>query len=732
MQTIYLDYNATTPVDPSVAQAMKPALDSAYGNPSSQHAFGLEARQMVESAREQLARLLGCMKEEIVFTSGGTESNNHAIKGVAGAHRDKGRHIITSCIEHPATLEVCRYLEKEGFEVSYLPVDREGRVILSALENAIRKDTILISIMHANNEIGTVQDIKNISKIAGAHKILLHTDAAQTAGKIPCDVNELGVDLLSLAGHKMYGPKGTGVLFIRRGVKIDKIMHGADHEGNRRAGTENVPEIIGLGKAAEIAHRDLGRNRKLMQETRDLLWKELSAELPGIRLNGPVENGLPNTLSVSLPGTDAGTILSAMEGVAASAGAACHAGDENISHVLEAIGLSRSDAMGTIRFSTGKSTTPEEIMKAASIIRNAVLPLIHDQASGIKTTSSGVRLTRFTHGMGCACKLRPQDLEKVLSKLPVPDLPEILVDIRNSDDACVWKTDENTAWVQSVDFFTAVVDDAYTFGVIAAANALSDIYAMGAKPLFGLNIVAFPVKRLPLEILDDILAGAGATAEKAGIPILGGHTIEDNELKFGMVVNGIASPSKIIRNAGARPGDALILTKAIGTGILSTAQKKGVLDKRDYEEMASSMSELNKTAAETMLDYPVSACTDVTGFGLLGHLLEMARASGVSAEVISNKVPLLRGVMQHLSSGIFPGGSQQNLEYAEPFTEWGIKVSREMKQILADAQTSGGLLISVPESHAKKLLADLRKKGCLKAEQIGTIRNRSENAMYIR
>ena len=504
MQYIYLDYNATTPVDPDVARAMKPALDSAYGNPSSQHAFGTEAKRMVETAREQVAGMLGCMKEEIVFTSGGTESNNHAIKGIASAHRDRGRHIITSCIEHPATLEVCRYLEKEGFDVSYLPVDMEGRIILTALEEAIRKDTILISIMHANNEIGTIQDFKSISKIAGSHGILLHTDAAQTAGKIPCDVNDLGVDLLSLAGHKLYGPKGTGALFIRRGVEIDKIIHGADHEGNRRAGTENVPEIIGLGKAAEIASRDLGRNRKAMQETRDLLWKELSGELTGVHLNGSVEHCLPNTLSVSFPGIDAGTILSAIEGVAASAGAACHAGEENISYVLEAIGLSHDYAMGTIRFSTGKNTTTKEILTAASIIRDAVLPLIHVQTSEVKTPASQVKLTQYTHGMGCACKLRPQDLEKVLAKIPLHDQPEILVDIRDSDDATVWKIDENTAWVQSVDFFTAVVDDAFTFGVIAAANALSDIYAMGAKPLFGLNIVAFPAKRLPLDILEGI------------------------------------------------------------------------------------------------------------------------------------------------------------------------------------------------------------------------------------
>lgn len=732
MQRIYLDYNATTPVDPAVAQVMKPALESAFGNPSSQHAFGLEAKVLLEEARNRVAGLLGCRKEEIVFTSGGTESNNHAIKGVAFANRDRGRHIITSRIEHPATLEVCRYLEQQGFEVSYIPVDTYGRILLPDLERAIRPDTILVSIMHANNEIGTIQPLKEIRDLLGPRNILFHTDAAQSAGKIPCRVDDLGVDLLSLAGHKMYAPKGTGALYIRQGVIIDKFMHGADHEGDRRAGTENVPEIAGLGKAAEIAGNELEKNRQIMADMRDQLWSGISRVLPGVYRNGSPDHCLPNTLSVSFPGTDAGTILSAMETVAASAGAACHTGDETLSHVLEAIGLDASAALGTIRFSTGKYTTGQEIEEAVKIIHHAAGSLMDPDNEVPAIQGKEIKLTHFTHGMGCACKMRPQDLERVLSLLPVPDHPDVLVDAASSDDASVWKINETTAWVQSVDFFTAVVDDPFTFGAIAAANALSDIYAMGARALFGLNIVAFPVKRLPIEVLHEILKGAQTIAGKAGIHILGGHTIEDNELKFGMVVNGVVHPDRIIRNSGARPGDALILTKAIGTGILSTAQKKGVLDPDDYAEMAASMSELNQTASEIMTGYPVNACTDVTGFGLLGHLHEMLLASRVSAEVRPGQVPLLSGVLAHVSAGIFPGGSQQNLDHIEAFTSWGKGLAPDTRKWLCDSQTSGGLLISLPEKHAGAMINELKLKGCSKTSQIGSVIMESDKAIYIR
>jgi len=723
MQTIYLDYNATTPLDPSVVESMKPALSHLFGNPSSSHLPGIEARKLVENARAQVAGLLNCQPEEIVFTSGGTESNNHAIKGIAYASTRSGMHIITSTIEHPATLEVCKYLQQKGCDISYINVDASGNINLDELESAIRKDTVLITVMHANNEIGSIQPIPEISQLARKHKIPFHTDAAQSAGKIPVDVQQLGVDLLSLAGHKIYGPKGIGALYIRRGLTIEKLIHGADHEKNRRAGTENVPQITGLGKACEIAKRDLEINRQTMQMTRDALFNSIRESIPEVQWNGNPENCLPNTLSLSFPGVEAQLILSGMEGVAASAGAACHAEHTDISHVLDAIGLTAEQSIGTIRFSTGKNTTAEEISSASRMIIDTASPLM--TRSGSKSTTSSdatqVKLTQFTHGLGCACKMRPQDLEKILHKIPLYDHPDILVDARNSDDATVWKIDEDTAWVQSVDFFTPVVDDPFTFGAIAAANALSDIYAMGATPLFGLNIVAFPVRRLALAVLDEILQGAISIAEKAGIHILGGHTIEDNELKFGMVVNGKCHPERILLNSLAQVGDALILTKPIGTGIMTTALKRGILADDHYHELVDVMTSLNNILSDILPRYKVNACTDITGFGLLGHLLEMVRASKVSAELMADKVPVIKGVREYLLAGTIPGGTLQNLAYAEPYLQWKESTAESTKTTLADAQTSGGLLISSPQKTAGKLLEEIRKGGAAEAVIIGRI-----------
>lgn len=723
MQTIYLDYNATTPLDPSVVESMKPALSDVFGNPSSAHLPGIEARKMVENARLQVAGLLHCQPEEIVFTSGGTESNNHAIKGVAYASLRRGRHIITSAIEHPATLEVCKYLQQQGYEISYISVDARGIIDLDELSSAIRKDSILITVMHANNEIGTIQPIPEISRLARKHKIPFHTDAAQSAGKIPVDVQQLGVDLLSLAGHKLYGPKGIGALYIRSGLSIEKLIHGADHEQNRRAGTENVPQITGLGKACEIAERNLEINRKIMQETRDALFDAIRDAIPEVQWNGDPEHCLPNTLSLSFPGVDAQLILSGMPGVAASAGAACHAEHTDISHVLDAIGLSAEQSIGTIRFSTGKNTKLEEISAASRVIIDTVAPLMTGTGTRPGTFREGtrVKLTQFTHGLGCACKMRPQDLEQILHKIPLSPHPDILVDARNSDDATVWKIDPQTAWVQSVDFFTPVVDDPFTFGAIAVANALSDIYAMGATPLFGLNIVAFPVKRLALAVLEEILQGALSIAEKAGIYILGGHTIEDNELKYGMVVNGTCHPDRILQNSGARPGDALILTKPIGTGIMTTALKKGILEKTHYHELVEVMTGLNDILTDLIPRFQVNACTDVTGFGLLGHLLEMVRGSQVSATLEAGQVPVIKGAMEYLKVGTVPGGTLQNLAYARPHLQWEEGTAESTKTILADAQTSGGLLISSPHDTAGSLLDEIRKKGAKEANIIGRI-----------
>ena len=367
MKPIYLDYNATTPIDPEVAEAMAPYLFERFGNPSSSHWYGVQTKRAVETARQQVANLLNCSPDEVVFTSGGSESNNYAIKGVAFANRGKGNHLITSSIEHPAVIEVCNYLEERGFQVTYLPVDHFGQVDPPAVEKAITSNTVLISIMHANNEVGTIQPIPEIARIAGDRGIVLHTDAAQSVGKIPTRINHLGVDLLTIAGHKLYGPKGIGALYVRRGIELEKLVHGAGHEQGRRAGTENVLEIVGLGKACEIAERDLRKNMDHMQKMRDLLYQELKKEWPELRLNGHPERRLPNTLSVSFKNIEANKLLTEIHEVAASAGAACHSGSVKVSPVLRAMQVELEYAMGTVRFSTGKMTTAEEVKETAAI-----------------------------------------------------------------------------------------------------------------------------------------------------------------------------------------------------------------------------------------------------------------------------------------------------------------------------------------------------------------------------
>ncbi len=369
---IYLDYNATTPIDPRVAEAMLPYLYSGFGNPSSSHAFGAEAREGVEQARRQTAAMLGCLPEEILFTSGGTESNNLALKGTAMANQERGRHLITSSIEHPAILEVCASLEKHGIRVTYLPVDEFGRVNPVDVEKAITDETFLISIMHANNEVGTVQPIKEISKIAHSHNIVMHTDAAQSIGKIPVDVNDLGVDLLSVAGHKIYASKGIGALFIRKGTLIQKQMHGANHERNLRAGTENVLEIVGLGSACELVTNELDDFAEHLREMRDAFEQGILERIPWVKINGHPNHRLPNTSSISFKNLEANTILAELTSVAASAGAACHADRVDVSHVLKAMGLKDEFAMGTIRFSVGRMTTGEEITQAVTEIAQVV------------------------------------------------------------------------------------------------------------------------------------------------------------------------------------------------------------------------------------------------------------------------------------------------------------------------------------------------------------------------
>jgi len=367
LKPIYLDYNATTPIDPEVAEAMRPYLFEHFGNPSSSHWYGIQTKKAVDEARRQVAALLHCNSEEVVFTSGGSESNNYAIKGTAFANREKGNHIITSAIEHPAVLEVCKYLADKGFQITYLPVDEFCLVKPRELKKSITPQTILITIMHANNEVGTIQPIAEIAKIAKEHGIVFHTDAAQSVGKIPTRVDELEVDLLTIAGHKLYAPKGIGALYVRGGIRLEKLIHGADHEQDLRAGTENVLEIVGLGQACEIAKRDLEKNTRHMQKMRDLLYAGLRQQWGEIRLNGHPEKRLPNTLSVCFKSIEANILLAEIESVAASAGAACHSDSVRVSSVLEAMQVDLEYAMGTVRFSTGKMTTEEEVNHTVAV-----------------------------------------------------------------------------------------------------------------------------------------------------------------------------------------------------------------------------------------------------------------------------------------------------------------------------------------------------------------------------
>jgi len=539
---IYLDYNATTPVDPRVVEIMQPFLCGVFGNPSSDHRFGREARAAVERARAQVAACLGCRSDEVVLTSGGSESNNLAIRGVVS--RAGGGHVMTSAVEHPAVLEVVRALELEGsIELTVLPVDRWGRVEPEAAIRELRPETVLVTLMLANNEVGTLQPVSEVARACRQRGVLVHTDAAQAVGKIPVDVLELDVDLLTVAGHKLYAPKGVGALYVRRGVQLDPLIRGAAHEMGLRAGTENVLEAVGLGAACDLVRTELDHELTRMTALRDRLQTRLQAEAGDVVVHGHPEQRLPNTLSIGFPGID-----------------------------------------------------------------------------------SGLLLTRLADG---------------------------------------------TVLVSTLDFFTPVVDSPRLFGAIAAANALSDVYAMGAQPLFALNIAAFPIATLPASVLVDILEGAGEVAEEADVPMLGGHTVEDTEPKFGWVVVGTTSEDRLWRNAGARPGDLLVLTKPIGTGIWATAAKHGVADPEGWQKACAVMRQLNRQGAEVLRDVDPRAVTDVTGFGLLGHLHEMLAASGVDGELWLDVVPILDGTDQLVSMGEVPGGTESNLRAAEAWTSWG-------------------------------------------------------------
>ena len=365
---IYLDYNATTPIDPRVADAMGPFLSGGFGNPSSTHAEGRKAKSAVEEARARVARCLGCRPSEVVFTSGGTESNNLAIRGLVEARG--GGHVITSVVEHPAVLEVVLALEIKGrITLTIVGVDRFGRVDPEVVAAELRDDTVLVSLMLANNEVGTLQPVREVAALCRERGVAIHTDAAQAIGKVPVDVNDLGVDLLSVAGHKLYAPKGIGALFIREGIEIEPQIRGAGHERGLRAGTENVLEAVGLGAACEVADGDDAAEAKRLASLRDRLLALLRESIPDLVAHGDPKHRLPNTLSVAFPGHDASGLLDSLaDELAASAGSACHSGATMISYVLNAMGVEAEIARATVRLSVGRFTTEEEIDRAAELI----------------------------------------------------------------------------------------------------------------------------------------------------------------------------------------------------------------------------------------------------------------------------------------------------------------------------------------------------------------------------
>ncbi len=370
---IYLDYNASTPIDPAVAAAMRPYLADHFGNPSSGHWASGEAKAALETARGQVAALLGCRSDEVVFTSGGSEANNLALKGLFFALRQKGEHIITTTIEHPAIVEPCRFLERLGARVTFLPVDGSGRVDPDDLRRAITPRTILVSIMHANNEVGTIQPVEECARIAHEHGILFHTDAAQAVGKIATDVNQLGVDLLTIAGHKVYAPKGVGALFVRRGVLLEPVVHGGGHEGGRRAGTESALLAVGLGTACELA-RDLSAMDRV-RSLRDHFWTQMQKQFGNrVVLNGHPSHRLPNTLNVSFVGQVGAEILARLDGIAATTGSACHSGLVELSPVLRAMGVGIDVGMGAVRFSLGRGTTGEELDLVVAQLTDILAP----------------------------------------------------------------------------------------------------------------------------------------------------------------------------------------------------------------------------------------------------------------------------------------------------------------------------------------------------------------------
>ena len=792
-EVIYLDYNATTNIHEEVRKAMEPYLNIYFGNPSSSHKYGIQTKKGIVKARNQIAKMLNCSSSEIIITSGASESNNYANKGIINYyfHNNPSPEkisVISSSIEHPSVMEIYPFLKsiyKDKIETIIIPCDSKGIIDLEVFKEKMQKNTLLVSMMLANNETGCVQPIKEITEFAKKinPNCIVHTDASQALGKIPVDVKNLGVDLLTVAGHKIYGPKGIGALFIKTGVekKLEKIIHGATHENNLRAGTENVLEIVGLGQACELISRDLIKRMRQFMITRNIIYKTISEKVPKnyYVLQGPEidtnidinklndeqlielvkkEKRLTNTLYISFPGIEANLILDKLsDKIACSAGAACHSEGVNMSHVLQAMKVNPQIAMGTLRISTGVLTTEKDAEESAKSIAEVVLQLmpknnILEESNLLKYVKedeeaiNNCRLTKNTHGMGCGCKISPKLLQEVLSSLPIqkciPNNKNILVDNSSFDDGSVYnltpfyfssKENKELALVSTLDFFTPICDNPYDFGSISCANALSDIYAMGAKPINALSIVAFPITLLPKIILREILRGAQDKADEAECPILGGHSIDDNEPKFGLSVNGLVEKNKIWKNNSVKKDNYILLTKKIGTGVIMTSLKKDIVDKNEkcVKDAIDTMKTLNKYHCDLVVEnnIKIDACTDITGFGLLGHLSECLLGEenkNLYAEINYNKIKFISDKINELvEMGMSPGGAKSNLAYVDGKVNYDKKMTENEKLLINDPQTSGGLLMFMNEEEKNKMMKLCEEKK-LECFEIGKIIEKDE------
>ena len=559
---------------------------------------------------------------------------------------------------------------------------------------------------------------------------------------------------------------------------MEKILHGASHENNMRAGTENVLEIVGLGQACELISRDLIKRMRQFLITRNIIYKKITEKIPkdNFVLQGPEididigieklndeqlldlvkkERRLTNTLYISFPGIEANLILDKLsDKIACSAGAACHSEGVNMSHVLQAMKVNPQVAMGTLRISTGVLTTEKEAEEGGKYIAEVVEQLMpknkvedNNLLKYVKEDEEAInncRLTKNTHGMGCGCKISPKLLQEVLSSLPIQKSisndKNILVDNRSFDDASVYdltsynKDNQELALVSTLDFFTPICDNPYDFGSISCSNALSDIYAMGAKPINALSIVAFPVTLMPKIILKEILRGAQDKADEAGCPILGGHSIDDNEPKFGLSVNGLVDKKNIWKNNTVKEGDYIIMTKKLGTGIIMTSLKKDMVNKDEkcVKDAIELMKYLNKYHCELVIDnnIKIDACTDITGFGLLGHLSECLSGENnknLFAEINYNKIAFISEKINELAEmGMSPGGAKSNLAYVEGKVIYDKNMTENEKLLINDPQTSGGLLMFMKEEEKNKMikLCSEKKLDCF---EIGRIISKNNN-----